>query len=538
LASHPDILQAASPGPADIAGCDREPIHVPGSIQPHGALFVLHPDTEEVLQSAIGDRSLLASPAPAGRNRFADLLRPEAARIVRNLSARVPATGVAHLGVAKGDGWAYQLIAHRSDHAIVVEFERADGGDPGTFDEVYPHVRSFLDSVQNATDIAALTALAAQEVRRITGLDRALIYRFDADWNGEVIAEDRNERLPTYLGLRFPASDIPAQARELYRSNRLRLIANANYRAAPIEPPLNPLTGKPIDLSASVLRSVSPVHLEYMRNMGTMASMSISLMREGRLWGLISCHNRDPARVPYHVRTACDFIGQVLSMQLAATEASALSDRRDKLRTVQHRLLAHMASSDHFANGLLSHPDDLLALTKAGGAALVVGGAVHLIGETPRMRQVQELVSWLAAQARQDLFVTDSLAAEMPGGEKMKDQASGVVAVSISQLHDSYMLWFRPEVIRTVTWGGDPHKRAEVDPGGLRLHPAHVLRRVGRDGAAARHALGRGRDRSRRRAPDCRGRHRAAPGRGAGRHVRAADQHQQGTGSLLLFRQP
>jgi light-regulated signal transduction histidine kinase (bacteriophytochrome) len=208
-----------------------------------------------------------------------------------------------------------------------------------------------------------------------------------------------------------------------------------------------------------------------MRNMGTMASMSISLMRGGQLWGLIACHNRDPARVPYHIRTACDFIGQVLAMQLAATEASALAERRQQLRTVQTRLLSHMAGSDHFVDGLLSNPEDLLRLTKAGGAAVVAGGTIHLIGETPAMQNVQRLVGWLASQARQDVFATDSLAANMPGGELLKDQASGVLAVSISQLHNSYIIWFRPEVIRTVTWGGDPHKRAEVDASGLRLHP-------------------------------------------------------------------
>ena len=308
-------------------------------------------------------------------------------------------------------------------------------------------------------------------MRRITGLDRALIYRFDSDWNGEVIAEDRTERLPSYLGLRFPASDIPAQARALYRLNRLRLIADANYRPTPIEPALNPLTGKPIDLSLSVLRSVSPVHLEYMRNMGTGASMSISLMRDGQLWGLISCHNRDPARVPYHLRTACDFIGQVLSMQLAATEASALVARRERLRAVQARLLANMAGSDHYIDGLMLRPDDLLGLTSAAGAAVVAGGTIRLVGETPAEPQVAKLVDWLGNRARQDLFVTDHLASAMPGAETLKDQASGILALSISQLHDSYIIWFRPEVIRTVTWSGDPHKRAEIDPAGLRLHP-------------------------------------------------------------------
>ncbi len=457
--------------PSDLATCDREPIHIPGSIQPHGALFVLHPETEHILQAAIGDPALLASPAPAVRSRLSDILRPEAARAARNLGARVPESGVAHVGLVRGDGWAYHMIAHRSGHALVVEFERADGGEPGTFDDVYPHVREFLDSIQRSSDTEALTALAAREVRRITGLDRALVYRFDEDWNGEVIAEDRNERLPAYLGLRFPASDIPAQARELYRLNRLRLIADANYRPTAIEPGVNPLTGQPIDLGFSVLRSVSPVHLEYMRNMGTMASMSISLMRDGQLWGLISCHNRDPARVPYHIRTACDFIGQILSMQLAATEASALAERRHALRQVQTRLLAHMAGADHYVKGLLSHPDDLLTLTGAAGAAVVEGGTIHLIGETPREQEVKRLVDWLASADRTDLFVTDTLADQMPDGWRLRNSASGVLAISISQIHDSYLLWFRPEVIRTVSWGGDPHKSAELDPSSLRLHP-------------------------------------------------------------------
>ena len=455
----------------DIAACDSEPIHVPGSIQPHGALFVLHPETEDVLQAAVGDRSLLASPAPANRSRLSEILRPEAARLARNIAAQVPQAGVAHLGLVRGELGAHHIIAHRSGHALVVEFERADGAEPGTFDQVYPHVREFLDSIQGGLDVDALTALAAREVRRITGLDRALVYRFDENWNGEVIAEDRNETLPSYLGLRFPASDIPAQARELYRTNRLRLIADANYRAVAIEPTLNPLTGQPIDLSFSVLRSVSPVHLEYMRNMGTGASMSISLLRNGQLWGLISCHNRDPARVPYHSRTACDFIGQVLSMQLAATEGSALADRRHQLRQVQTRLLANMAGSEHFIDGLVSHPGDLLALTGAAGAAVVAGGAVHLVGDTPAEEEVRTLVEWLSRRSREDLFVTENLAAAMPGARRIKDRASGVLAISVSQIHDSYLLWFRPEVIRTVSWGGDPHKRAEIDPEGLRLHP-------------------------------------------------------------------
>ncbi|MDC7987302.1 GAF domain-containing protein, partial [Rhodoplanes sp. TEM] len=388
-----------------------------------------------------------------------------------DLDSRLPDAGVVHLGLMRGGEALHHLLAHRSEGAIVVELERALASEPGSFDDVYPHVRAFLDRVQRVRDVAELTALAAREVRRVTGLDRVLIYRFDADWNGEVIAEDRNDRLPSYLGLHFPAADIPAQARDLYRISRLRLIADAGYVPAPIEPPVNPLTGRPIDLAFAVLRSVSPVHLDYMRNMGTGASMSISLMRDDRLWGLISCHNRDPATVPYHVRTACDLVGQVLSLQLAADEASAVADRRDALRMIQNRLLARMAAADHYVDGLIASGDDLLALAGAGGAAVATGGTVVRIGATPPERDIRAIVAWLSARERLDVVATDSLVAAMPEAGRMKDLASGVLAISTSQIHDSYVLWFRPEVIRTVTWGGDPRRHAEPSADGARPSP-------------------------------------------------------------------
>lgn len=454
----------------DLSSCDREPIHIPGSIQPNGALFVVDPATWQVIQAAISDPGLSFARDPLG-SRIGDLLPPGAGDLLEGLDGRLPATGVAHAGLIGVGASQYHLIAHQSDGGMIVELERTVGDEPGSFDEVYPFVREFLDSLQGTTAIDELSALAAREIRRITGLDRALVYRFDDAWNGEVIAEDRNDVLPSYLDLRFPASDIPAQARELYRKNRLRLISDANYVPTPIAPALNPLTGRPIDLSFSVLRSVSPVHLEYMRNMETMSSMSISLLRNDTLWGLISCHSAVPVRVPYHIRTACDFIGQVLSMQLAAKEASALAEHRNALRHVQTRLLTRMASADNFVDGLVQNADDLLALTDAGGAAVVVGDVYCLVGETPSEPQVRALVEWLAENHSEDVFETDCLAARLDAGATMKDAASGILAISVSQIHNSYLLWFRPEVIRTVTWGGDPTKRAEIDPSGYRIHP-------------------------------------------------------------------
>jgi len=461
-----NVEQGHPANPLDISGCDREPIHIPGSIQPHGALFLIDPRNGTVVQAAVG-KSQLGGPETelAGRP-LADLL-PPAAGLVEALLERPRSKGVTHLGrVEIGDG-AYHVIAHWVPAGLIVELESTGRDEDGSFDDFYPDVRDFLEGVQNADSIDEIAILAARQVRRITGLDRAMVYRFDREWNGEVIAEDRNDKLPSYLGLRFPASDIPAQARELYRLNRLRLIADAGYTPVPIVPP----RAEPVDLSLSVLRSVSPVHLEYMRNMGTMASMSISLLRDGNLWGLISCHNREPARVSYPARAACDFIGQVLSMQIAAKEGSAGAERRQELRQVQIRLLARMSAADNFVSGLASQPDDLMALAGATGAAIVWAGQCLRIGEAPPEDEIFALTDWLGRERNQDLLVTDSIASLLAETEAFKDVASGVLAISISQIYKSFVLWFRPEVIRTVSWGGDPHKRAEADTGGLRLHP-------------------------------------------------------------------
>jgi two-component system, chemotaxis family, sensor kinase Cph1 len=457
----------------DLDECAREPIRVPGSIQPHGALLALDPGDLTVIQAAIGTADPIVGPA-LGRP-VADVL-PGASGLLADLAARVEGSSAVQLGVLPGEARAYHLIAHRTDDAIILELECAPAGTALGFDEIFPRIRGFLEDVHGSDGVAELAALAAREVRAITGLDRVLVYRFDPDWNGEVVAEDGNGRLPSYLGLRFPASDIPAQARDLYRLNRLRLIADANYRPVPLDPPLDPRSGAPLDLSFAVLRSVSPVHLEYMRNMGTLASMSISLLDGDRLWGLISCHNRDPAIVGFPVRAACDLIGQTLSLQISGLESAALAQGRSALQSIQARLLASMAAAaarpnGHFLDGLVEAGDDLLALMAAGGAALVFGGEIRLVGTTPSGADVAMLVDWLAGQNREEMVVTDHLAAELPDGARLKDVASGLAALSFSQIHDSYVIWFRPELIQTVTWGGDPHKRAELDPAGLRLHP-------------------------------------------------------------------
>lgn len=448
----------ARPAPGedlDLSTCAREPIHIPGSIQPYGMLLVL--DERGCVQQA--------AVAPQCGVVASELLGRAAASILEGLQLPFPARPEPTFsGTAKVAGTLYNVVAHDSAGLTIAELEIAIEDEPGSFEELYPTVRSFLASIGQANDVVAVGALAAREVRRLTGFDRTMIYRFDEDWNDTVVAEDGNGQLPSYLDLRFPASDIPPQARELYRRNKLRLIADADYTPVPLEPPCDPASGNPVDLSLAMLRSVSPVHVEYMRNMETWASMSVSLIVDGRLWGLISCHNRTPRRVPYHVRTACEFLGEILSLQIGAREHASDAQARVERRKVHARLLARVAGEPDFVRALADNHDELLGLTGASGAAILFDGQCLLVGDCPKEEGVRALVDWLEDQPDgEDLFQTDRLGDLEADFEELADVASGLLAISISQVQAAYILWFRPEVIRTVRWGGDPRKPAETE---------------------------------------------------------------------------
>ena len=456
---------------ADLSSCDREPIHIPGSIQPHGAILVLDPGDLRLLQaSANADRLLGCALDLAFGRRLADLPPSWAGKLAGGIEAWLGGTEAEHLATLDVGGQAYYAASHRSRDCVVVELEEAGRSPAASLETVYPRIRNFADALQRASGPDELGAIAAREIRALIGFDRVLIYRFDPEWNGTVIAEDRNQELPSYQDLRFPATDIPSQARELYRLNRLRIIPDAGYEPVPLVPTLDPRSGEPLDLSHSLLRSVSPVHVEYMRNMGTAASMSLSIIIEDRLWGLVSCHNRLPRHAPLDVRTACDFLSQIFASELAVKLRTQGAELRIRLLAQQAELVAWMAQEEDFTDGLLRHPAEFLAQAQASGAAVVFEGTPRLVGETPCPEDVQAIVDWLASNAQGDVFATDALARHMPGAERFADKASGLLAIEISGLHAFYVLWFRPEVARSVKWGGDPRKPAHPGEDG-RIHP-------------------------------------------------------------------
>ena len=452
-----------APDPLEL--CAQEPIRIPGAIQPHGALVLIRRSDGTVLQQSANLGSVTGVAGGAAPATLADLFGRDFADEINGWLDGEESHYLRRHVLPAGP---VDVSGHRAKQGVILEFEPGEAD--ARSDPFYPLLRRFMEQTDGVAEVDRLCGMAARLARELTGFNRVMIYRFDADWNGTVTAESGDGTLPSYLDLRFPASDIPAQARELYRLNRLRLIPDATYAPVPLSPPLCPLDGQPLDMSFAALRSVSPVHLEYMRNMGTAASMSVSIVIDGKLWGLISCHHAGQARVRPQVRAACDFLGRILAQQIAARERAQHIDERLRLKRVETELIAHLARARSFQDGLGTAERQWLALTNATGAAVVTNGAVVTAGAVPGHDHIRRLVEWLHGRGIDRIYATDSLAGDWAEGEALAASASGVLAVPVSRIHASYVLWFRPEVVRTVTWGGDPDKEKSIDESG-RLNP-------------------------------------------------------------------
>ncbi|MEB2844541.1 ATP-binding protein [Endobacterium cereale] len=440
----------------DLDTCAQEPIHIPGAIQPHGAMIVIRPSDMTVLQASANAAEFLGQPVEIGETANG------AIGAHRNDILAWHGSEEPELQIQSDN---LSLGLHRSDDMIVVEMENSAGDAAG---KVFLRLRGFAQQLAGQPDLPGAMSTTVRVIENLTGFDRVLAYRFDREWNGHVVAEQGNGRLPSYMDLRFPAGDIPPQARALYARNHVRIIPDVNYHPVPLQPAIIPRTGTALDMSSAQLRSVSPIHLEYMRNMGTAASMSVSIMIDGKLWGLIACHSHEPHNVPVVTRDACDFIVQTLAMRIAAQQHADEAAHSVALARIQGRLLGAMSVSPYWLDGLTANVADLLAQVAATGAAILTGGECHTVGSTPTHDQIERVIGWLADRPDTDVIATHALSLEMPEAAAFADIASGIIAIRISELHESWLIWFRPEVLSTVEWGGDPHKVVREQG---RIHP-------------------------------------------------------------------
>jgi two-component system, chemotaxis family, sensor kinase Cph1 len=457
-------------GEADLSSCEREPIHVPGSIQPHGALIAFDPKTLEIVQVA-GDTQKyfgLSQHDLLGQKLEAHI--GSAAKV--RLEAQFAQGGTAPRSSLALDieilGARIDATAHLHDGLVILELE-PQRSLPA--DDILDLVHSMIGGLQAAEALAPLLQSLSDQVQKVTGYDRVMVYRFMADESGCVVAESRSsDDVPSYLDLHYPASDIPAQARELYRKSWIRYIPDAVYTPEPLRPALNPKTGLPLDLTFSRLRAVSPIHLEYLANMGVRSSMSLSLIVGGRLWGLIACHAAAPLYLSSKLRLALEVFGQLASLHMSSTLELAEANERIHFRDI-HEQLSRAMSRNGLAEALIGFRPNLLDYIPTAGVVVRVEGKNYALGKTPNDEQVDALAGWLDQSQREGVYVTDHLAEVFPPGAAYLDRAAGLLALSVSRQPRDYVLWFLPELISTVTWAGDPAKPVTSDVLGDRLTP-------------------------------------------------------------------
>lgn len=460
---------------ANLANCDREPIHIPGSVQPHGVLLALDEDATIRVVSENSEALLGRSPRRLLGNSIIDLLAGESAyELARRLAQLGPSARPGQLRLCLSlqlAGRRFDAAVHRTGDLTLLEIEPAA---PRARDEL-DH-EDFIQSLvrfQHAGTLADLAAVAAEVFRELTGYDRVMVYRFDADNNGEIVAEQRRADLESFLGLHYPSTDIPAQAHALYLRGRLRMIVDIEYVPVPLVPRADPGSRRPLDLGVAWLRSVSPIHIEYLRNMGVRATLVLSLVCDGKLWGLLSCHHYAPRLLSQRHRQRCEVYTQALANQIAAAELSEQLRARTSMQVAQRRLIdaAVACTSGQIAPALVAQGDSLLAAVRATGAAIYIDAHAAHVGRVPAHDALRRLALWLDSLALRGPYACASMAAELPWMESHKDVAAGLLALPLSETGGQYLLWFRPELLQTVTWGGHPARVAQVDPDGVRLSP-------------------------------------------------------------------
>ncbi|MGG6270461.1 ATP-binding protein [Leptolyngbya sp. AN03gr2] len=472
LTSQTEII---TPDTVDLTNCDREPIHIPGRIQPHGVLLVLSEPDLTIVQISSNSKSLLGySPEELLNQPLSRLLDSRQLNAIAGcLSKDFESVNPLKITVQnQEESIVFDGIIHRYAESLILELEPSQTKEPTDFFGFYHLVKGTIAKIQNAHNLSEMCDAIVKEVRQLTDFDRVMVYQFDVEGAGRVIAEAKRDALTPYLGLHYPPSDIPKQAKQLYTLNWLRLIPDADYQPSELVPAINPLTHEVTDLSLSVLRSVSPLHLEYLHNMGVGASMSISLLKNKKLWGLIACHHDSAKYLTYEVRTACEFLGQVMSMELAAKEESEDLDYKMKLKSIQSNFVEVIPQHDDLLDGLLNNEANLLELVEATGAAICWDNQFYTVGRTPDEEQLSDLLAWIETQVEGNVYSTAKLPSLYPAAESFSKMASGLLALAISRVNRNYIFWFRPEVVQTVSWGGNPNKPVEVlNSGEVRLSP-------------------------------------------------------------------
>ena len=439
-------------GQADLLNCEREQIHLTGSIQPHGALLLIRERDNVIVQISENAASFLGLSFPLVGlaleeipGDLADRLHPHFADPLQEAIRGIRC----HIGHQNN---AFDCLIHRPPGGgLIIELERA--GPPV---ELSHHLEKAVQAIVATASLRSLCDETARIFKTLTGYDRVMVYRFDDEGHGEVFSEAKEPDLEAFLANRYPASDIPQIARRLYERNRVRVLRDVEYAPVPLVPPLSPMTGEPLDMSLCLLRSISPIHVQYLKNMGVRGTLVVSLMVNGKLWGLVSCHHYVPRFIHFEERAVCELLAEAVATRIAALESFIVAEAEIAVRRLEQRMIRAISREGDWRGALFDHSLVLLEPVNATGAALLFEGDVRTVGEVPATSSLREIGAWLDAQPRSDLISTTAFGRDAPEFAALMPIVSGLLAVPVSTMPGEYLVWLRPERVRTVTWGGNP----------------------------------------------------------------------------------
>jgi chemotaxis family two-component system sensor kinase Cph1 len=459
----------AEPAPSvNLTNCELEPIHLIGAVQSHGVLLTVRESDGVIVQASRNTQPVLSAPLDALVDSPLSVLGGDLAdqveRLARGASLADPVALQCVLS-PQGTRRRFEGSVHRAGPGVlVIELEALDiqPGMQGLTDLAPEVIAGTLSSaVQRfsaAPSVGTLADGVVQAMRDLTGYDRVMVYKFDPDGHGKVIAEARHPRLDSLLGHHYPASDIPQRARALYLRNRVRMLVDVDDTPQAIEPPLLRPSGERLDMSMCTLRCMSPIHLQYLRNMGVSASFSASLVREGQLWGLVAAHHYAPRYLRRTVRAAAELLAEVASTRIAAIENYAHAQVALMVRRLEQRLVEATSTEGDWRYAIFRNPRTLLQPLEATGAALFHDGELLTSGEVPSTPELRSLLEWVDTQAGEEPVACSSIAKVQPGLASLTPTASGVLAVRLSTSRPDYLMWFRKEQLMSVTWAGNPSK--------------------------------------------------------------------------------
>ena len=465
------MTTGAAPGDqrVNLENCDREPIQIPGHIQPHGALLAF--DAAGVLIAHSANTLSLLGLAVAPGKHMDDLhFVADDADLHELMSAGLQELALGDVLPTSLEttlnGREFDFVVHGYAGRLVVEFESREqsAGEVAAF---AMKAHRAIDRLKRQKSIDDLLRAAVEQLRMLTGFDRVMAYRFRHDDSGDVVAEACSAGLDPYLGRRYPAGDIPAQARRLYTLNTLRAIPDVGYRPVPM---LGRDGDAPLDMSHSILRSVSPIHIEYLQNMGVGASMSVSIVVGGKLWGMLACHHMARRLVPHSIRMACDVMAQVLAATVQSLLAQEETDLATRAASVRTQLMETLLHSDDVLHALLQHGEDLKDSLQADALILAELGKLVCVGPVDA-ETAALIIQSLPDVAEADLVARSERSEWPPGQAPSIGKWVGALGIQFDSLTSGWIVALRVEQVETVRWGGRPEKDITSGPLGPRLTP-------------------------------------------------------------------